>query len=198
MAGLPVTPAPIQCKFSCNGPDMKTLIKAADIIDAFIDWTGRVTSWLVLVLVLLIAAQVLLRYTMSIGAVWAQELEWHLLAVIALCGVAYTQKEDAHVRVDILFQKFSKRTQQWIEFLTAVLVMTPLSLYIAWVAVGFVMQSYNMNEISPDPGGLQYRFALKAFVIVGFGLLAIQSVAVALRNAALIWSADKGEQHAVK
>jgi len=177
---------------------MKKLIKAADKIDDFIDWTGRVTSWLILALVVLIAIQVILRYTMSLGAVWAQELEWHLLAVIALCGVAYTQKEDAHVRVDILFQNFSKRTQCLIELVTAVVVMAPLSLFIAWMALGFVMQSYNMGEISPDPGGLPYRFALKAFVIVGFVLLAIQSVAVALRNAAQFMNLGRGESHAAE
>lgn len=171
---------------------MRALVRAANVIDSFIDLTGRLTSWLTLVLVVLIAVEVVLRYTISLGAVWAQELEWHLLAVIALWGIAYTQKEDAHVRVDILFQTFSEKTQRWIEFLTAVLVMMPVSFYIAWLAVGFTMQSYNMGEISPDPGGIPYRFVLKSFVLTGFLLLGVQSVAVALRNGARLLELRRG------
>lgn len=177
-------------------PIMHKLIRTADAIDGFIDWTGRLTSWLTLVLVLLIAVEVILRYTISLGAVWAQELEWHLLAVIALWGISYTQKEDAHVRVDILYQSFSESARHWVEFLTAVLVMVPVSLYIAWLAWSFAAQSYNMGEISPDPGGIHYRFFLKSFVLSGFLLLGIQSVAVALRNGARLAALQKGGRHA--
>ncbi len=176
-------------------------IKTADAIDRFIDWTGLFTAWLCLVLVLMIAAEVILRYTMSVGAVWAQEMEWHLLAVIALWGISYTQKEDAHVRVDILYQYFSERTKDWIEFLTALFVMVPISFYVAWLSWGFMIHSYDMGEISPDPGGLEYRFLLKSFVLTGFLLLGIQSIAATLRYGVKLFATnnndnDKGEHHA--
>ncbi|HSO05943.1 MAG TPA: TRAP transporter small permease subunit [Pelomicrobium sp.] len=157
--------------------------RAANFLDSLIDWVGRATSWLTLILVLLIAVEVLLRYTASIGAVWAQELEWHILAVIALWGIAYTQKEDGHVRVDILYQNFSERTKLWVELGSALLVMLPISLYIAWLSIAFVQQSHGMGEISPDPGGLTHRWILKSFVTTGFALLAVQSLAIALRSA---------------
>lgn len=175
---------------------MKTLDKAADALEAFIDWSGRFTSWLILALVLLIAIQVLLRYTISLGAVWAQELEWHLLAVISLWGLAYTQKADAHVRVDIVYQKFGERTRQWIEAFSAIFIMAPLCFYFAWLSVRFVLQAYTMGEISADPGGLTHRWILKTFLITGFGLLGIQCVAHALRNIALIAGGSKGGKHA--
>ncbi len=162
--------------------------RAANFLDSLIDRVGRATSWLTLTLVLLIAVEVLLRYTASIGAVWAQELEWHILAVIALWGIAYTQKEDAHVRVDILYQSFSERTKLWVELASAVLVMLPIALYIAWLSIAFVRQSHGMGEISPDPGGLTHRWILKSFVTTGFLLLAVQSLAIALRSAGRLLS----------
>jgi TRAP-type mannitol/chloroaromatic compound transport system permease small subunit len=171
---------------------MSKLVKFADAIDAFIDWTGRLTSWLLIVLVLLIAGQVLLRYTMSLGAVWAQELEWHLLAVISLWGLAYTQKQDAHVRVDMLYAKFSQRTKDWMEFLSASLIMAPMAFYFAWLSIRFVTQSYDIGEISPDPGGLTHRWILKSFVTSGFLLLGIQCVALALRSLAAVLTNRKG------
>ncbi|HLU77003.1 MAG TPA: TRAP transporter small permease subunit [Burkholderiales bacterium] len=175
------------------------LIKTADGIDRFIDWTGLFAAWLCLVLVLLIAVEVILRYTMSLGAVWAQELEWHLLAVIALWGISYTQKEDAHVRVDILYQNFSQRTKDWLEFFSTLLVMVPLSFYVAWLAWDFMAQAYRIGEISPDPGGLTHRWVLKSFVMTGFILLGIQSTALMLRSAARVFfnnNNDNGGEHA--
>lgn len=175
---------------------MTKLERAADTIESFIDWTGRLTSWLILALVVLIAAEVLLRYTISFGAVWAQELEWHLLAVISLWGIAYTQKHDAHVRVDIVYQTFSQKTKDWMEFLSAALLMAPMSFYFAWLAVRFVTQSYDMGEISADPGGLTHRWILKSFVISGFTLLGIQSIAMALRSLAAVMGHRTGARNA--
>lgn len=175
---------------------MTKLERAADTIESFIDWAGRLTSWLILALVVLIAAEVLLRYTISFGAVWAQELEWHLLAVISLWGIAYTQKHDAHVRVDIVYQTFSQKTKDWMEFLSAALLMAPMSFYFAWLAVRFVTQSYDMGEISADPGGLTHRWILKSFVISGFTLLGIQSIAMALRSLAAVMGHRTGARNA--
>ncbi|WP_205617155.1 TRAP transporter small permease subunit [Pelomicrobium methylotrophicum] len=165
---------------------MSALERLADGIDAFIDWVGRTTSWLTLILVLLIATEVLLRYAFSLGAVWAQELEWHLLAVIALWGIAYTQKEDAHVRVDIFYQGYRQRTRDWVEFLSAVFIMAPISFYVAYLSIPFVEHSHAIGEISPDPGGLTHRWILKSFVTSGFLLLGLQSLAIALKQAAIL------------
>jgi TRAP-type mannitol/chloroaromatic compound transport system permease small subunit len=177
---------------------MSILARTADAIESFIEWIGRLTSWLILILVLLIASEVLLRYTMSLGAVWAQELEWHLLAVISLWGIAYTQKHDAHVRVDVVYQHFSQRTKDWMEFISATFLMAPMSFYFAWLAVRFVMQSYDMGEISADPGGLTHRWILKSFVISGFLLLGIQSIAMALRSLTAVMGHRTGARHADK
>ena len=57
-------------------------------IEALIDAVGRATLYLTLVMIALVATNVLLRYAFSLGSVWAQELEWHLLAAVA--GVLLT------------------------------------------------------------------------------------------------------------
>ena len=79
-------------------------------IDSFIDLVGRATSWLALDLALVMGANVLLRYGFSLGWIWAQELEWHLLVPICLFGMSYALLHGEHVRVDVLFQSFKPRT----------------------------------------------------------------------------------------
>ncbi len=148
-------------------------------IERFTDLTGRATSWLVLVIVVLMATNVLLRYLFSYGSVWAQELEWHLLAPLILFGMSYALLHGEHVRVDVLYANFSPRKKLYVDLLSAVLSMV-VSLIIIALSVKYVQQSWVIGEQSADPGGLPYRWALKALIPLGFLFLILQSLALAL------------------
>ena len=73
----------------------------AGFLDHLVARIGRVTSWLTLLLVLLVAGDVLFRYIWHVSSVAEQEFEWHVLAVIAMIGASYTLQQGEHVRVDV-------------------------------------------------------------------------------------------------
>ncbi|MEE8143922.1 MAG: TRAP transporter small permease subunit, partial [Kiloniellales bacterium] len=146
-----------------------------------IDWTGRGTAWICLVLVLLVAFNVILRYAFRLGPVALQELEWHLMSPIALVGMSYALRHGDHVRVDIFFDRFSRTLQEWID-LTASVVTVVIAVIIFKLSLGFVDQAYSIGEGSPDPGGLPHRFLLRAFIPLGFALLGVQALANAIRH----------------
>ena len=75
----------------------------ASFLDHLVARIGRVTSWLTLLLVLLVAGDVLFRYIWHVSSVAEQEFEWHVLAVIAMIGASYTLQQGEHVRVDIFY-----------------------------------------------------------------------------------------------
>ncbi|HWA38647.1 MAG TPA: TRAP transporter small permease subunit [Burkholderiales bacterium] len=145
-------------------------------IERFTDLVGRATSWLALVIVVLMATNVILRYSFSYGSVWAQELEWHLLAPLILFGISYALLHGEHVRVDVLYDKFSERTKLWVELVSQGICIL-VSLAIIWLSIKYVQQAYVINEGSPDPGGLPYRWILKALIPLGFAFLVLQCVA---------------------
>lgn len=150
--------------------------------EAVVDRVGRLAAWVLLLLIFLVFVNVILRYLFRIGAVWSQELELYLLPVVATLGIAYTLRDNQHVRVDIISQRFSPTTQLWLEFLVAVFIIIPVSVLIIYYAYPFIMQSYVRLEGSPNPGGLPLRFIPKSFVALGFVLVAIQGVAIAIRS----------------
>lgn len=172
------------------------LLRLARAMSALIDLIGRAASWLVLALVLLIAGEVLMRYGFDKSSIAAQEMEWWGLAIISLLGVSFTLKEGEHVRVDVLYQYYSERTKLWFDFLVALVIMAPISFYLAYVSLQFVGQSFAEHEVSQSPGGLPYVWALKSFVPIGLTLLGIQSVALALLKAATIMqkSRERGDE----
>ena len=154
--------------------------KIIDNIEDLVEWTGGLARLCVLALVLLVAINVLLRYLFSIGPVSLQELEWHLISPIALLGLSYSMKHRADVRVDFLYCKLTASKQGYVDLLTALLVMA-VGVYITWLSLAYVEQSFYLNERSPDPGGLPMRFLLKLFIPIGFTLLILQGIADALR-----------------
>jgi TRAP-type mannitol/chloroaromatic compound transport system permease small subunit len=151
-------------------------------IDAFTDVIGRIAAWAVFALVVVMAGNVLLRYGFSTGSVWAQELEWHLMAPIALIGSAYALRHGEHVRVDVLYAGFSPRGKVIADLVAAILCLL-VCLLVVYLALPYVAQSFANNEGSANPGGIPYRWALKALIPVGFVLVALQSVAEMLRAA---------------
>ncbi|MBP7065493.1 MAG: TRAP transporter small permease subunit [Ferrovibrio sp.] len=126
------------------------------------------------------AFNVLLRYGFHTGSVAMQELEWHLMAPVSLLCMAYAIKHEGHVRVDILYGRFSPHWQRIIEFISC-LCAVALCAIIIKLSYGYVEQSYRIGEGSPDPGGLPYRFILKSMIPAGFTLLLLQSLAASLR-----------------
>jgi TRAP-type mannitol/chloroaromatic compound transport system permease small subunit len=148
-------------------------------IDRFIDVVGRCTSWVALVIVLLMATNVLLRYSFSAGTVWAQELEWHLLVPLILFGMSYALRHGEHVRVDIVYGRFSNRTKLAVDLLSALLTIA-VSALIIWFSLHYVQQSYVIDEGSPDPGGIPHRYVIKGLIPAGFALLLLQGIANAI------------------
>jgi TRAP-type mannitol/chloroaromatic compound transport system permease small subunit len=150
-------------------------------IERFIEVVGEWTSWISLAIVVLMATNVLLRYAFSIGSVWAQELEWHLLAPLILFGMSYALRHGEHVRVDILYGRFPDRVKVLVDLASALLAIA-VSVLIIWFSLHYVEQSYVIGEQSQDPGGLPHRFLLKALIPVGFVLLLVQGIASALAS----------------
>ena len=160
---------------------MITAHRVAHGIDAAIDRVGRATAWLALVLALVMGANVLLRYGFSIGSIWMQELEWHIMVPICLLGMSYALLKGEHVRVDVVFQYFSPRNKLLIGIITALLGMTFCALVIS-LSIPYVWQSWSIGEGTANPGGIEYRYVVKSFIPIGFALLFLQSLAQAIQH----------------
>jgi len=162
---------------------LQQLTRLISLIEKFSEWSGRAVAWLVLVMALLISYDVLMRYLFHSGSVAIQEIEWHLFALLFLLGSAYTFKHDGHVRVDIFYKSrfMNDRHRAWLDLFGGIFFLTPFCLLVIYSSFQFIENSYLMNEGSPDPGGLPWRFLLKSAIPAGFVLILIQGIAHMLR-----------------
>ena len=162
----------------------KILITFSLKIDAFTEYIGKCTSWLIIILVFLVGYDVSMRYLFQSGSVGIQELEWHIFSVVLLIGTAYTLKHDEHVRLDILYRSrlLTDKHRAWIDVFGILFILIPFCLLIIISAWPFVFQSYTHNEVSPDPGGLTARWLIKSTIPIGFCLLLIQGIAETIKK----------------
>ncbi|HIE06631.1 MAG TPA: TRAP transporter small permease subunit [Desulfarculaceae bacterium] len=165
---------------------MNFLKKISQLIDTFNEKTGLFAAWLSTVMVLTVVYDVVMRYGFKKGNIAVQEMEWHLFAVVFLIGAAYSLKKDAHVRVDILYTKFSTKKKAWVDLLGTFIFLIPFSIMIIYSCRGFIESSWAVREISPDPGGLPCRYILKAMIPAGFILLILQGISQAIKNLLII------------
>ncbi|MGJ3263334.1 MAG: TRAP transporter small permease subunit [Salinarimonas sp.] len=164
---------------------MHALERLVEALEGAVALCGRLAALACIALVLVVAGNVLARYFFSAGAIWLQELEWHLISPIALFGMSYALLAGEQVRVDVLYERFPAGARRGIEVLTGLI----LALFAAWMvslSIPFVAQSWRLGEGSPNPGGLPWRFALKSLIPLGFALLAAQGLCHALRHAFLL------------
>ena len=155
-------------------------MQAATLIERLIDRIGNLTAWIALAMIALVAANVILRYAFSYGSVWAQELEWHLLAALILLGMGYALQRGDNVRVDIFYVRYSPRVRKLVDVVSALLLIS-ISLIFIHLSLRYVGQSWSVGEQSPDPGGIAWRWALKALIPLGYGLLVLQQFAHLVR-----------------
>ncbi len=146
-------------------------------IDATLARIGELASWIWLLLLGVIVLNVTLRYAFGFGRIEFEELQWHLYSLGFLSGLSYCAQADAHIRVDVLHERFSPRAQAWIELYGILLLLLPYVALVGFYSVPFTIDSFVRGEISPSPGGLPYRWAIKSTLLIGFALLAFSAVA---------------------
>jgi TRAP-type mannitol/chloroaromatic compound transport system permease small subunit len=154
-------------------------------IDALTERVGRLVYWLVLIVVLISAANATVRKVFDYSSNAYLEIQWYLFSVIFLFGAGYTLLRNEHVRIDIIQGRLSPRAQNWIDVFGIVLFLMPMSYVIMRLSWPLFLDSYERHEVSTNAGGL-IIWPARLMVPVGFGLLIIQAVSELIKRIAFL------------
>ncbi|MGR0278300.1 TRAP transporter small permease subunit [Marinomonas dokdonensis] len=177
------------------------LLKIEKIINKIMDMIGYVSSFLLIALTLIISYNVIGRYAFNRSSIALDELSWHIYSSLFLLGVSYALKTESHVRVDIVFERLSSRTQAIINTIGSLVFLFPLCLITVYYGWQFMIEAYQwgehpdnliewitqlfttgIGEKSSDPGGLLNRFLIKGMIPLSFLFLILSSVAFLIKN----------------
>jgi len=164
---------------------MRFMLALARLIDAINDRVGRAVAWLVLAAVLVSSGNAAFRYAFSLSSNAWLEIQWYLFSAIFLLAAGYTLRHDAHVRIDVLYGRYSPRARAWLDILGGLFFLMPMALLILYFSWFVFMQSYVGHEVSSDAGGL-LRWPVKLLMPIGFGLLVLQGVSQIVKRIAFL------------
>lgn len=164
---------------------MKPLLKLSRLIDALNEGIGKLVMWFVLAAVLISAGNAVMRKAFDIGSNAFLEIQWYLFAAVFLLGSGYVFLRNAHVRIDFISTKLSKRTNTIIDILGMLLFAIPLSLILISLSWPVFERAWVSGEMSQNAGGL-IRWPVFLLVPVGFGLLALQCVSELIKRFAFL------------
>ncbi len=154
-------------------------------IDRVTEAIGKSVGWLILVAILVSAANAIIRKTMNVSSNAWLELQWYLFGAAFLLASANTLKQNEHIRIDILYGGLSRRTQHWIDLLGHMLFLMPFVILMDVYFVPWVALSYTSGEMSTNAGGL-ILWPAKALLLIGFLLLTLQGVSEIIKKIAIM------------
>jgi len=164
---------------------VNAMLALSRAIDAITERVGRVVYWLVLIVVLISAANAIVRKLFNYSSNAYLEIQWYLFSVIFLFGAGYTLLRNEHVRIDIITGRLSARAQNWIDVVGIVLFLWPMSFVIMWMSWPLFVDSLTRHEVSSNAGGLLI-WPARLMMPIGFALLIMQSVSELIKRIAFL------------
>jgi TRAP-type mannitol/chloroaromatic compound transport system permease small subunit len=155
------------------------------LIDRVNERVGRLTMWLVLAAVLISAGNAIVRKAFNIGSNAFLEIQWYIFAAIFMLGVGYVMLKNAHVRIDFISSRLSKRTNAWIDAIGIVIFTIPLSIIMIDLGWPLFARALQSGEMSQNAGGL-IRWPALMLVPLGFAILLLQSISELIKRIAFL------------
>ena len=173
---------------------MKVLLDLSLLIDAINKRLGYLANWMVLIACVISAANAMIRYAFDMSSNAWLEIQWYLFAGMVMLGASYTLQRNEHVRVDIVYTQLSERAKEWLDLLGTICFLIPSCLLIAWLSWPFFYESWHIQEISGNAGGL-LRWPVKILLPIGFVLVALQGVSEIIKRIAALRGYVRYESH---
>ena len=152
------------------------------MIDRVVDAVGRAAAWLNLGMVGITCIVVTLRYAFEISTIFLQESVVYLHGTAFLVGLSYALQHDAHVRVDIIYSRLSRRAQALVNGLGHTLLLMPLCIAIMVFSWDYTISAWVVLEGSSEVAGVPAVFLLKTLIPVSAALLFLQAGALGWRE----------------
>ncbi len=162
------------------------------ILDSISEWSGSIVCWLVLIFTLTLGWEIVMRYVFNAPTKWAFDMSYMLGGTYFWLGAAYTSLKKGHVRIDLFYRKFSRRTQALVDVSLSLIFFFPLWAMLLYRLIPYVYLSWITEERSMQGYWMPVLYPFKTVMPVGTALLLLQGISDFFRS--LLVLAGREEQ----
>lgn len=164
---------------------MHGLLKLSKGIDGLNGFVGKWIIWLILASTVISGVNAVVRKVFNTSSNAYLEVQWYLFAAAFLLAAGYTLLQGEHVKIDVIYGRFSRRTQTWIDVMGFIFFLTPMCIAILYYGTPFVLQGIRSGEMSSNAGGL-VRWPVYLMIPIGFSLLILQGFSELIKRIAFL------------
>ena len=165
-------------------------VRVIRMVDRVILWSGYGCALLFVPLVLADTIEVFMRYVLDRPTVWALETTVMAYGALFMLGAAYALQKGAHVRTDMLWDKFSDRRKGIIDSIAYAVFFLPSMALLFYLSVDDLVYAWSIDERSNYTVWQPPLWPLRAVVPLTALLLFLQGVSELLKS---LWAARTGE-----
>src|SRR6478609_11991857 len=119
---------------------MGALLKFSLAVDRLNALVGRWVIWLILGSTVISALNAIVRKVFNTSSNAYLEVQWYLFAAAFLLAAGYTLLNGEHVKIDVVYSRLSRKTQNWIDVFGFAVFLLPMCLVALWFAAPFFLQ----------------------------------------------------------
>ena len=164
---------------------MRGLLKFSAAVDWLNAQVGKWVIWLILGSTLISAVNAMVRKAFNTSSNAYLEVQWYLFAAAFLLAAGYTLLQGEHVKIDVVYSRFSRRNQNWIDIFGFAFFLLPVCAIILWLGTPFFLQGLRSGEMSSNAGGL-IRWPVYLMIPIGFSLLLLQGWSELIKRVAFL------------
>ena len=146
-----------------------------------------------MLMVALVVLVVVTRYFLEVGSIALQESVTYLHCLVFMMGLAFTLKNDGHVRVDIFYRGVSSKSKDMVNLLGGIFFLVPVCLVIFFTSLDYVLASWAIHETSAENNGLPFVYLLKTLMLLMPATLLLQGIAEIIKSGLVVSGADISE-----
>ncbi len=152
------------------------------VIDTFTEWTGQAVSWVCVPLAITVFWEVVARFFFGAPTIWAYDMSYIFYSILFMLGAHYALKRGAHIRTDMLWEKFSDRTKGKIDFYAFILLFFPGMILLFGASVDDAWHAFKIGERGEQTAWRPILWPLKSVVPLTAVLLLIQGTSEIMKS----------------
>ena len=153
---------------------MNLLVKIGRILDRLMEGFAWLAGLLMMFSLIAVCIDVVMRYFFNRPTGWVLQFSEYILLYIPFLAAAFVLREESHIRIDIVLNRLTRKTQSLISMITSLLsclVLAILTYYGTYITIDFYQRNVPTLKYLKIP-----EFLVIMVIPIGCFLFSIQFI----------------------
>jgi len=146
-------------------------------INSLSELAGQAVKFLMMALVFVLCYEVVSRYVFNNPTKWALETSKMLMGTFGAFGWSYTYLHEGHVRVDVLYIRFSRKVKALVNVIFSIIFLFPICIILLTSGIKWAIFSWKVGEKMVESSWLPPAAPFRTVLVAAFILFTLQSIA---------------------